>query len=180
LSPCRALSLDKLHRITHSSGRPLVRPFLLWFAQSAFTGALLAQPESRRRRPTSSPRPSFRSCIPGTPLKVTVLAPPLFSPDSHLLARDCSPEYPRVRRELPSTVWPPHPRSHKTNTAIEFARPSPTFPTTWTDPSHPRRLRPTGQTVSPQAADTLGPLVSRARIRARTFVRSDLILVVAR
>jgi hypothetical protein len=97
------------------------------------------QPESRRRRPVSSPRPNFRSCVPETPFKVTILDPPLFSPVSHLPTRDCSPEYPTTRRELPSTVWPPHPRSHKTDPAIEFAGPSPISPPTRTVPARPRR-----------------------------------------
>jgi hypothetical protein len=63
----RVHSLDKICRITCSSGCPLMCPFLLWCAQSVFTGALLVQPESRHRRPASSSRPSFRSCVPGTP-----------------------------------------------------------------------------------------------------------------
>jgi hypothetical protein len=113
--PHRVCSLGKLRCITRSSGRPLNRPFLLWCAQSALTGALLVQPESRRRRPASSPCPSFRLCVPGTPLKVTVLAPTLFSPISHLPSRDCSSEYPPACPELPFAVWPPHPHSHKTD-----------------------------------------------------------------
>ena len=114
----RACSFDKLRRITRGSGRPLIRPFLLWIAWSALIGALLAQPESRRRRPASSPRPSLRSCVHGTSLKVTVLAPPLLFPVSHLPARDCSPEYSSFRRGLPFAIWSSQPRSHKTDPAI--------------------------------------------------------------
>jgi hypothetical protein len=78
LCPRRVRSLGKLYRITRSSGHPLIHPFLIWCARSALTGALLVQSESRRRRPASSSRPCFCSCVPGTPLKVTILAPPYF------------------------------------------------------------------------------------------------------
>jgi hypothetical protein len=61
----------------------------------------LAQPQFYRRRPASSPCPGHRLRVPGPPLKVTVLTPPLFSPVLHLLARDCSPKCSLVRRGLP-------------------------------------------------------------------------------
>jgi hypothetical protein len=139
LHPRRVRSLGKLRHITCSSGRSLNRPFLLWCARSTLTGALLVEQESRHRQPASLPCPSFRLCVPRTPLKVTVLAPTLFSPVSHLPACDCSSEYPSACRELPFVVWPPHHRSHKTDPAINFARPSPISLATRTEPSHPRR-----------------------------------------
>jgi hypothetical protein len=131
----------------------LIHPFFLWCARSTLTGALLVQTESHRRRPASSPRPCFRSCVPGTPLKVTVLAPPLFSPVSHLLARNYSPEYPPARRELPSTVWPPHP---------PFAQNRPrhrvrtTLPNLSSYPNQPLAPQET-QSVSPSAMAPLCP-----------------------
>jgi hypothetical protein len=39
------------------SGHPLVCPSPLWFFQSALTGAFLAQPEPRRRRPEAPSHP---------------------------------------------------------------------------------------------------------------------------
>jgi hypothetical protein len=98
LSPRRAHSLGKLYHITHSSRHRLVRPFLLWFAWSTLTDSL---PQLRRRRPVPSPCPGHRSCVLGTSVKVTVLASPLFSPVSHLPARDCSPEYSQSTEDSP-------------------------------------------------------------------------------
>jgi hypothetical protein len=118
LSPCRARPLGKLRRITRSSGHPSVHPFPLWLVRSALTGALLTQPESHHHRPASSSRPSLRLYVLGTSLKVTVLASPLLFHVSHLPARDCSPEYSSVHQGLPSTVWSPQPRSHKTDPVI--------------------------------------------------------------
>jgi hypothetical protein len=139
LRPRRVRSLGKLRRITRGSGRPLIRPFLLWCARFALTGALLVQLESRCRRPTSSLHPSFCSCVPGTPLKVTVLARPLFP-----LSRIYLPAIAHRSILWPTENSPPPsvrltPRSHKTDPAIEFARPSPTSPATRTDPSRRRR-----------------------------------------
>jgi hypothetical protein len=136
LSPRRTRSLGKLCHITRSSRHPSVRHFPLWFARSTLTGSL---PQLRRRRPVPSPCPGHRSCVPGTSLKVTVLAPPLFSPVSHLPAHDCSPEYSPVRRGLPSAVRSPQSHSHKPDHAIVIARPSPTSLATWTNLSRPRR-----------------------------------------
>jgi hypothetical protein len=74
----------------------------LWFTWSTLTGSL---PQLRSRRPVSSPCPGRRSCVPQNSLKVTVLAPPLFSPILHLLARDCSPECSPVRRPVASVPF---------------------------------------------------------------------------
>jgi hypothetical protein len=144
LSPHRVRCLGKLRHITGNSGHPSVRPLPLWFAWSTLTGSL---PQLRCHRPMPSPCPDHCSCIPETSLKVTVLAPPLFSHVSHLLARDCSPEYSPVRRGLPFAARSPQSHSHKPDPAIVFARSSPPSPATRTDPSRPRspslpRLRP--------------------------------------
>jgi hypothetical protein len=73
-----------------------------------------------------------------TTLKVTVLARPLFSLVSHLLARDCSPECSPVHRGLPSVVRSPQSHSHKSNPAIVLAGSSPSSPAIQTDLSRPR------------------------------------------
>jgi hypothetical protein len=129
-----ARCLGKLRHITRNSGHPSIRPLPLWFAWSTLTGSL---PHLRHRRPMPSPCPDHRSCVPETSLKVTILTPPLFSPVSHLLARDCSPEYSPVHRGLPSAVQSPQSHSHKPDPAIVFARSSPTSPATPTDLSRP-------------------------------------------
>jgi hypothetical protein len=78
LSPRRVCGLGKHRHITYSSGRPLIRPFLLWVARSTLIEALLAQPESRRRRPASSPPPRRPPSIPRFALVVSNLPAPLF------------------------------------------------------------------------------------------------------
>jgi hypothetical protein len=61
----------------------------------------LAQPQFYCCRPASSPCPGHHLRVPGPPLKVTILTPPLFSTVLHLLAHDCSPKCCLVHRGLP-------------------------------------------------------------------------------
>ena len=135
LGACRVCCLSKLRHVTRSSGHPLVHPCPLWFAWSTLTSSLS---QLRCRRPVSSPCPGRRLCVPETSLKVTVIAPPLFFPVLHLLARNCSLECSLVRRGPPSVVRSPQSHSQKPDPAIVLAKFSLTSPSIRTDLSRPR------------------------------------------
>jgi hypothetical protein len=84
------------------SGHPSVCPSPLCFVRSTLTGAILAQPEPRRRRPVASLR--LCRCFVTPTLSLNVSNPPVPLIWSFLFccSRDCSPELPRA------AISPPH------------------------------------------------------------------------
>jgi hypothetical protein len=94
LSPWPFCCLGEFCLAVSYSGHPLVCPSPLWFAQSALTGAFLAQPESRRRRPEPE-APSHPRRSPSVlefALKVSTLPMPLFRQVLPQSPCNCSPE----------------------------------------------------------------------------------------
>jgi hypothetical protein len=84
-------------RLTVScSGHPSVCPLPLCFVRSALTGAILVQPEPRRRRPVASLRLCRCFAIPALPLKVSNPLVPLIWSFLLYCSRDCSPELSRA------------------------------------------------------------------------------------
>jgi hypothetical protein len=102
-SPRPVCRLGKLRLAVSYSGHPLVCPSRLWFTRSALTGAFLAQPEPRRRRPEAPSHPRRSPNVPEFALKVTTLPMPLF--------RQVSPQSPR--NFSPELVAPPRDFSHR-------------------------------------------------------------------
>jgi hypothetical protein len=77
-SPRPVCCLGEFRLAVNYSGHLLVCPSPLWFAQSTLTGAFLAQPESRRRRPEAPSHPRCSPSVPEFTLEVSTLPMPLF------------------------------------------------------------------------------------------------------
>jgi hypothetical protein len=106
--PRPVLCLGESRLAVSCSGHPSVCPPPLWFARPALTGAVLAQPELRHRRPVASLRHRSYPVTPALPLEVSNLPVSLIRSLLPWLARYCSPELPctavcpprRVQRPL--------------------------------------------------------------------------------
>jgi hypothetical protein len=89
-SPCPVCCLGEFRLVVSYSGHPLVCPSPVWFARSALTGAFLAQPEPRRRRPESPSHPRRSPSVPEFALEVSTLPMLLFCQVSPQSLRNCS------------------------------------------------------------------------------------------
>jgi hypothetical protein len=90
--PCPVLCLGEFRLTVSYKGHPSVCPPLLWFAWSALTGVVLAQPKPRLRRPEVPPHLRHPPRALEFALEVSNLPAPLIRPLLPFYPRDCSPE----------------------------------------------------------------------------------------
>jgi hypothetical protein len=160
--PRPVLCLGEFRLAISCSGHPSVCPPPLCFARPALTGAVLAQPELRHRRPVASLRHRRCTVTPALPLEVSNLPAPLIWSLLSWLARDCSPELLRAAVSPPRRVQHPLVLPRRSNAHGRVCQTALNAPEIVSKPLEPRR----GESPRLRRALAIGPSGATAPVYA--------------